>query len=81
MFIFSLGSIQILWAGDIEMVKDIGLCTSLILGKPSYLVKERGALLGQGIASSSGPLWAHQKKIIAPELYIDKVKVRFPSGY
>ncbi|KAG2672066.1 hypothetical protein I3843_13G021300 [Carya illinoinensis] len=73
-FMFSIGSIQILWAGDIEMVKDIGLCTSLNLGKPSYITKERGALVGQGIASSSGPLWAHQRKIIAPEFYMDKVK-------
>ena len=57
------------------MVKKISLCTSLSLGKPSYLSKDRGPLLGQGILSSNGPIWAHQRKIIAPELYIDKVKV------
>ncbi|KAL0435161.1 UNVERIFIED_CONTAM: cytochrome [Sesamum radiatum] len=27
-----------------------------------------------GILTSNGPLWAHQRKIIAPELYMDKVK-------
>ncbi|XP_023890887.2 cytochrome P450 714C2 isoform X2 [Quercus suber] len=56
------------------MVKEISLCTSLNLGKPSYLSKDRGPLLGQGILSSNGATWAHQRKIIAPELYIDKVK-------
>ncbi|KAK4592586.1 hypothetical protein RGQ29_016923 [Quercus rubra] len=56
------------------MVKKISLRTSLSLGKPSYLSKDRGPLLGQGILSSNGPIWAHQRKIIAPELYIDKVK-------
>ncbi|KAF4395218.1 hypothetical protein F8388_001605, partial [Cannabis sativa] len=59
---------------DIELVKEVSLCTSLSLGKPSYLSKNHGPLFGQGIISSSGQIWAHQKKIIAPELYIDKVK-------
>jgi hypothetical protein len=58
-----------------EMVKEIILNTSLKLGKPSYLSKDMGPLLGQGIVSSSGLIWAHQRKIIAPEFYLDKVKV------
>lgn len=60
---------------DLEMLKEINLCTSLELGKPSYLTKERGPLLGQGLLSSSGQVWAHERKIIAPELYFNKVKV------
>ena len=71
MFLFSFGSIQLLCLTDTEIVKEISLCTSLSLGKPPYLVKDRGALVGQGIGSSSGPTWAHQRKIIAPEFYID----------
>ncbi|RHN41127.1 putative unspecific monooxygenase [Medicago truncatula] len=59
---------------DIVMVKDILTDTSLNLGKPSYLSEDMGPLLGQGIISSSGPIWAHQRKIITPELYLDKVK-------
>ena len=77
-FLFSFGSIQLLRLTDTEIVKEISLCTSLSLGKPPYLVKYRGALVGQGIVSSSGPIWAHQRKIIAPEFYIDKVKVNSP---
>ncbi|PNX82608.1 cytochrome p450 734a1-like protein [Trifolium pratense] len=73
-YLFSSGSIQWLMVADMEMVKEILLNTSLDLGKPSYLSKDMGPLLGQGILSSSGPIWAHQRKIIAPELYLDKVK-------
>jgi len=41
-------------------------------------VKELGALLGMGIlTSNNGDLWAHQRKVIAPEFFMDKVKVKF----
>jgi len=73
--LFSSGSIQWLMVTDVEMVKEIVLNTSLILGKPSFLSKDNRPLLGKGILSSSGLFWAHQRKIIAPELYLDKMKV------
>ncbi|EXC36468.1 Cytochrome P450 734A2 [Morus notabilis] len=73
-FMYELGNMQFLCITDAEMVKEVSVYTSLNLGKPSYLSKEHGSLLGQGIISSSGPIWAHQKKIIAPEFYLDKVK-------
>ncbi|XP_027337137.1 cytochrome P450 714C2-like [Abrus precatorius] len=73
-YLFSSGNIQWLMVADIEMVKEVIMHTSLNLGKPTYLSKDLGPLLGQGILSSSGPIWAHQRKIIAPELYLDKVK-------
>lgn len=73
-FMFELGTTQILHTTEAEMVRQITTCTSLELGKPSYQAKERGSLLGQGILTSNGPYWAHQRKIIAPELYMDKVK-------
>ncbi|XP_054807902.1 cytochrome P450 714C2-like isoform X1 [Prosopis cineraria] len=68
------GSKPFLMVQDTEMVKEVSLYTSLDLGKPSYLSKDHGPLFGLGILSSSGPLWAHQRKIIAPQLYLDKVK-------
>lgn len=74
-FLFSSGSIQWLNVQDIEMVKEIVMNTSMNLGKPSFISKDNGPLIGQGILSSSGLLWAHQRKIIAPELYLNKVKV------
>lgn len=75
-FMFSLGNTQIVHVTQPEMVREITTCTSLDLGKPTYQVKERGSLLGNGILTSNGPFWAHQRKILAPELYMDKVKVK-----
>ncbi|KAK4742698.1 hypothetical protein SAY87_000699 [Trapa incisa] len=73
-FMYSMGNVHLLSIIDADMVKELGLCTSLILGKPSYLTKDLAPLLGEGIITSSGTFWAHQRKIIAPELYLDKVK-------
>jgi cytochrome P450 family 714 subfamily C len=58
------------------MVKELANFKSLDLGKPSYLQKELGALLGTGILTSNGDLWVHQRKVIAPEFFMDKVKVK-----
>lgn len=74
-FLYTTGNIHMMAVVDPEMVKEISLCSSLNLGKPSYLSTERGPLLGQGILTSNGPFWAHQRKIIAPEFYLAKVKV------
>ncbi|XAR60839.1 hypothetical protein NMG60_11034363 [Bertholletia excelsa] len=73
-FMFSLGNIQILHVNQPDMVREITTCTSLDLGKPAYQQQERGSLLGQGILTSNGAVWAQQRKIIAPELYMEKVK-------
>ena len=77
---FSLGNIQILHMNNPDVVKEISTCTSLNLGNPSYLYKMLGALLGHGILTSNGATWAHQRKILAPELYVGKVKVCFKSN-
>lgn len=74
-FVFSLGNTQILLVTQPDIVREISTCTSLDLGKPSYQHKDRGPLLGQGILTSNGAVWAHQRKILAPELYMEKVKV------
>ena len=74
-FTYAAGSIQFLFVTDVEMVKEVSQCPSLSMGRAPYISKDYGPLFGQGIISSSGPIWAHQKKIIAPELYLDKVKV------
>ncbi|RVX22968.1 Cytochrome P450 714C2 [Vitis vinifera] len=57
-----------------DLVREITTCTSLDLEKPSYQHKERGPSLGQGILTSNGAIWAYHRKILAPELYMDKVK-------
>ncbi|XAR60841.1 hypothetical protein NMG60_11034365 [Bertholletia excelsa] len=73
-FMFSLGKIQILHVSEPNMVREITTCTSLDLGKPSYQQEERGSLLGRGVLTSNGIVWARQRKIIAPELYLEKIK-------
>ncbi|XP_047951317.1 cytochrome P450 714C2-like [Salvia hispanica] len=73
-FTFSLGHLQVLYVSDPNMVKEIATTTSHDLGKPAYLQKTLGPLLGQGILTSNGPIWARQRKIIAPELFFDKVR-------
>ncbi|XP_074333722.1 cytochrome P450 714C2-like [Apium graveolens] len=73
-FSFALGKTQFLYIGDGELVQEISHCKSLDLGKPSYMHKERGPLLGKGIFTTSGEAWLHQRKTIAPTFYADKVK-------
>ncbi|KAM7265664.1 hypothetical protein ACFE04_003347 [Oxalis oulophora] len=74
LFVFSLGNKQILYMNDPDVVKEMSKYTSLDLGKPTYQSKERSPLLGEGILTSNGTKWAHQRKVIAPQLYMDKVK-------
>ncbi|KAK1368937.1 hypothetical protein POM88_035029 [Heracleum sosnowskyi] len=73
-FSFALGKTQFLYIGDGELVREMSLCKSFELGKPSYLHKERGPLLGKGILTTSKEAWVHQRKTIAPIFYVDKVK-------
>jgi len=73
-FLYSTGSIQVLNMTDPDMVKELANCKSFDIGRPLSLQKERGALLGMGILASNGELWAHQRKVIAPEFFMDKVK-------
>ncbi|XP_062000257.1 cytochrome P450 714C2-like [Rosa rugosa] len=73
-FLCSSAHMQQLVITDMEVVKEISLCKSLVLGNPSVTSKVLGSLLGEGILASNGSMWDHQRKIIAPELYLDKVK-------
>ncbi|XP_011082000.1 cytochrome P450 714C2-like [Sesamum indicum] len=74
LYVFSLGNVQVLYVNNPDLAKEITTCTSLDLGRPSYQQKVLGPLLGKGILPSNGSIWARQRKIIAPELFMDKVK-------
>lgn len=78
-YLYSTGNIQSLFVTDPDMVKELANCKSLDLGKPRYLQKQLGALLGTGILTANGDLWAHQRKVIAPHFFMDKVKVKLFS--
>ena len=76
-FTYSIGSMVFLHASRADVVRNLGLCvSSLDLGKSSYLKATHEPLFGGGILKSNGEAWLHQRKIIAPEFFLDKVKVR-----
>lgn len=58
-----------------ELVKEMNQCVTLDLGKPSYITKKLASMLGNGILRSNGLIWAQHRKIVAPEFFMDKVKV------
>lgn len=74
-FLYSTGAVDILYVSDPGMVKDVIHCTSSELGRPIYLQKSRKPLFGDGILMSSGDIWAYERKVIAPELFMEKIKV------
>ncbi|XP_019178678.1 PREDICTED: cytochrome P450 714C2-like [Ipomoea nil] len=78
LFVFSLGTRQILYVNNPDMVKEITTCKSYDLGKPRYHKEEFGTLLGEGILTSNGQTWAYHRKVLAPELYMEKVKGMTP---
>ncbi|KAL6597390.1 hypothetical protein ACP70R_046830 [Stipagrostis hirtigluma subsp. patula] len=73
-FLYSTGALEILHVSDPEMVKDIIHCTPTELGKPNYLKRSRKALFGGGLFTVNGDEWAYQRKIVAPEFFMDKIK-------
>ncbi|KAL6642168.1 hypothetical protein ACP70R_020349 [Stipagrostis hirtigluma subsp. patula] len=73
-FLYSTGVLEILQVSDPDMVKDIGLWTPSKVGKPNYLKRSRKALFGGGLFTVNGDEWAYQRKIIAPEFFMDKIK-------
>ncbi|XP_058782079.1 cytochrome P450 714C2-like [Vicia villosa] len=74
LFMFSLGTIQVLCVNETDIVKELTTCTSFDLGMPSTRKKLLKPLLGDGILTASGTTWANHRKILAPELYMEKVK-------
>lgn len=70
-----MGNVVALHVSHPDLVKEISLCSSLDLGKATYLKKTHEPLFGEGILKSNGLSWSHQRKIIAPEFFSDKVKV------
>ncbi|XP_062215694.1 cytochrome P450 714B3 isoform X1 [Phragmites australis] len=73
-FTYSMGNVVFLHVSRPDVVRDINLCVSLDLGKSSYLKATHEPLFGRGILKSNGEAWLHQRKIIAPEFFLDKVK-------
>ncbi|KAJ4832519.1 hypothetical protein Tsubulata_800077 [Turnera subulata] len=74
LYMYSTANKQHLYVGRPELIKELHHHKSLGLGKPAYLAKALEPMLGDGVANVNGPYWAHQRKVIAPEFFIHKVK-------
>lgn len=74
-YTYTTGNKQHVYVSQPELMKELNLNKSLDLGRPSYLSKSFEPLLGSdGILRANGQNWAHQRKIIAPEFFMDKIK-------
>ncbi|GFP86639.1 cytochrome p450 714a1 [Phtheirospermum japonicum] len=73
-YTYSTGNKQHLYVNHPELVKEMNHCLSSELGKPCYITKRLAPMLGNGILRSNGHIWAQQRKIVAPEFFMDKVK-------
>ncbi|KAI9108048.1 hypothetical protein K1719_020921 [Acacia pycnantha] len=73
-FLYSTGNKQHLYVGDPELVKELNLIRSLDLGKPSYLSKPLKPMLGNGIIRANGHYWSFQRNLVAPQLFLSKIK-------
>ncbi|OIT04289.1 cytochrome p450 714c2 [Nicotiana attenuata] len=72
-FMISIGSTQILGVTKPEMVREI-MNTSANFDKPPYHMELLKPLFGDGVITSSGAKWNSQRKIIAPEFHLEKLK-------
>ncbi|XP_039023553.1 cytochrome P450 714B3-like [Hibiscus syriacus] len=73
-FLFSMGNIQVLHMSHPDIVKEMSADTSFDMGRPFYQKQGLHPLYGEGILHAYGAVWAHQRKVMAPEFYLDKVK-------
>ncbi|KAF7816584.1 cytochrome P450 714A1-like [Senna tora] len=74
LYTYSTGMKQHLYVNEAELVREMNQCITLNLGKPSYVTNKLAPLLGNGILRANGLSWAHQRKLVAAEFYMDKVK-------
>lgn len=76
MFLYSIGTIPVLHITKPELVKAVSQYTPFELGRPEFIKKARKALFGEkGIVTANGELWAHERKIVAQEFFMHRVKV------
>ncbi|KAL3715320.1 hypothetical protein ACJRO7_007104 [Eucalyptus globulus] len=57
-----------------DLIKFLNLHKPLDLDKPSTIAKTPSPLFGKGILRAAGQNWAFQRKLIAPQFFLDKVK-------
>jgi cytochrome P450 family 714 subfamily C len=74
LFLYSIGTIPVLHITRPDLVKAVSQYTSFEL--PEFIIKDRKPIFGEnGIITVNGELWAYERKIIAQEFFMHKVKV------
>ncbi|KAM5560757.1 hypothetical protein ABKV19_021750 [Rosa sericea] len=73
-YMYSTGSQQHLVVSDPQLIRELRSHNSMDLGRPTYMNKNFQALTGDSFLVANGEKWAYQRKIIAPEFFLDKVK-------
>ncbi|CAL0319599.1 unnamed protein product [Lupinus luteus] len=74
LYTYSTGMKQHLYVNQPELVRELNQCITLDLGKPTYITNKLAPLLGNGILRANGLSWAHQRKLVSAEFFMDKVK-------
>ncbi|KAE9615183.1 putative cytochrome P450 [Lupinus albus] len=74
LYTYSTGRKQHLYVNQPDLVREINSCNTLDIGKPARKSNQLAPLFGNGILSANGPSWAHQRKLLAPEFFMNKVK-------
>ncbi|MED6197840.1 hypothetical protein PIB30_060533 [Stylosanthes scabra] len=74
LYTYSTGIKQHLYVNRPEIVSEMNKLMTLDLGKPSHITNNLASLLGNGILRANGISWSHQRKLVAPEFYMEKVK-------
>ncbi|KAJ1387502.1 Cytochrome P450 [Sesbania bispinosa] len=74
LYTYSTGMKQHLYVNQPDLVREMNQCITLDLGKPSYVTNKLAPLLGNGILRANGLSWAQQRKLVAAEFFMDKVK-------
>lgn len=71
-----MGTIPILHVTEPDLVKAVCQCTPFDLGRPEFVKKTRKPLFGENsLVTANGELWAHERKVIAQEFSMHRVKV------
>ncbi|CAL0307778.1 unnamed protein product [Lupinus luteus] len=73
-YTYSTGRRHHLYVNQPELVREINYCNTLNFGKPSHKPDQLAPLFGNGILRANGLSWAHQRKLLAPEFFMNKVK-------
>jgi len=66
---------QHLYVNQPDLVREMNQSITLDLGKPTYITNKLAPMLGNGILRANGLSWAQQRKLVAAEFFMDKVKV------